>query len=306
MHRHRRRRGRACATSARATCVVSGGADGLACCCPTQRPPAGAPGCRRRCPATRPVPATRSVAALAAGLARPARRGRLMVQDAVTWSAAAVLQPVAGEIDPDDVARLAPQVLDGGADDPRPARRGARGRRRRAGVGSARSTSSSSSTPRRWSRPPSRPACRSCCRSARTPCATTARWRRSRWRRARIAERATVPCVLHLDHAVSEPLVDEAVALGFTSVMYDGSRLGDDANRDRDPRGRAALPRRGGQRRGRARRDRRQGRRARPRRTHRPGRGRAVRGGLRRRRARGRRRVLARDDQPDGASSTWS
>ncbi|HEX4699306.1 MAG TPA: class II fructose-bisphosphate aldolase [Actinomycetes bacterium] len=46
-----------------------------------------------------------------------------------------------------------------------------------------------------------------------------------------IADRATVPCVLHLDHAVSEPLVDEAVALGFTSVMYDGSRLGDEANR---------------------------------------------------------------------------
>jgi fructose-bisphosphate aldolase class II len=46
-----------------------------------------------------------------------------------------------------------------------------------------------------------------------------------------LAERATVPCVLHLDHAVSEPLVDEAVALGFTSVMYDGSRLGDEANR---------------------------------------------------------------------------
>jgi fructose-bisphosphate aldolase class II len=46
-----------------------------------------------------------------------------------------------------------------------------------------------------------------------------------------IAERASVPCVLHLDHAVSEPLVDEAVALGFTSVMYDGSRLGDEANR---------------------------------------------------------------------------
>ncbi len=46
-----------------------------------------------------------------------------------------------------------------------------------------------------------------------------------------IAERATVPCVLHLDHAVSEPLVDEAVSLGFTSVMYDGSRLGDEENR---------------------------------------------------------------------------
>jgi fructose-bisphosphate aldolase class II len=46
-----------------------------------------------------------------------------------------------------------------------------------------------------------------------------------------LAERAAVPCVLHLDHAVSERLVDEAVALGFTSVMYDGSRLGDEANR---------------------------------------------------------------------------
>jgi fructose-bisphosphate aldolase class II len=46
-----------------------------------------------------------------------------------------------------------------------------------------------------------------------------------------IAERATVQCVLHLDHAVSETLVDEAIALGFTSVMYDGSRLGDEANR---------------------------------------------------------------------------
>jgi fructose-bisphosphate aldolase class II len=46
-----------------------------------------------------------------------------------------------------------------------------------------------------------------------------------------LAQRSTVPCVLHLDHAVSEPLVDEAIALGFTSVMYDGSRLGDEANR---------------------------------------------------------------------------
>ena len=68
----------------------------------------------------------------------------------------------------------------------------------------------------------------------------------------------------------------------------------------RDPRRRAALPCGGRQRRGGAGRDRRQGRRARPRRTHRPGRCRAVRGGLRGRRAGGRRRFLARDDQPDG------
>jgi fructose-bisphosphate aldolase class II len=46
-----------------------------------------------------------------------------------------------------------------------------------------------------------------------------------------IAERAAVPCVLHLDHAVSESLVDEAVALGFTSVMFDASRLDDASNR---------------------------------------------------------------------------
>ena len=48
-----------------------------------------------------------------------------------------------------------------------------------------------------------------------------------------LAERAAVPVVLHLDHAVSEPLVDEALGLGFTSVMFDGSRLGDDQNRER-------------------------------------------------------------------------
>jgi tagatose 6-phosphate kinase len=49
------------------------------------------------------------VAALAAGLA-DGSSWQQMVHDAVTWSAAAVLQPIAGEIDPDDVARLAPQV----------------------------------------------------------------------------------------------------------------------------------------------------------------------------------------------------
>ena len=46
-----------------------------------------------------------------------------------------------------------------------------------------------------------------------------------------LAERATVPVVLHLDHAVSEPLVDEALGLGFTSVMFDGSKLDDAQNR---------------------------------------------------------------------------
>jgi 1-phosphofructokinase family hexose kinase len=50
------------------------------------------------------------VAALAAGLVGGST-WQQMARDAVTWSAAAVLQPIAGEIDPADVARLARQVL---------------------------------------------------------------------------------------------------------------------------------------------------------------------------------------------------
>jgi fructose-bisphosphate aldolase class II len=46
-----------------------------------------------------------------------------------------------------------------------------------------------------------------------------------------LAERAAVPVVLHLDHAVSRQLVTEAVGLGFTSVMFDGSTLSDAKNR---------------------------------------------------------------------------
>ena len=46
-----------------------------------------------------------------------------------------------------------------------------------------------------------------------------------------VAEVAAVPCVLHLDHADDLDLVHEALGLGFTSVMYDGSRLDDAANR---------------------------------------------------------------------------
>ena len=40
-----------------------------------------------------------------------------------------------------------------------------------------------------------------------------------------IAAAATVPVVVHLDHAESEDLVDQAVALGFNSVMFDGAKL---------------------------------------------------------------------------------
>jgi fructose-bisphosphate aldolase class II len=45
-----------------------------------------------------------------------------------------------------------------------------------------------------------------------------------------IAASSSVGCVLHLDHVVSESLVDEALELGFTSVMFDGSALGDEEN----------------------------------------------------------------------------
>ncbi|MGI8417672.1 MAG: class II fructose-bisphosphate aldolase, partial [Nakamurella sp.] len=40
-----------------------------------------------------------------------------------------------------------------------------------------------------------------------------------------IARTATVPVVVHLDHATDESLLDEAIAIGFTSVMYDGAVL---------------------------------------------------------------------------------
>jgi fructose-bisphosphate aldolase class II len=46
-----------------------------------------------------------------------------------------------------------------------------------------------------------------------------------------LAERSGARVVLHLDHAESSALVEEAVALGFTSVMFDGSRLEDAENR---------------------------------------------------------------------------
>ncbi|AEW99483.1 class II fructose-bisphosphate aldolase [Streptantibioticus cattleyicolor] len=39
------------------------------------------------------------------------------------------------------------------------------------------------------------------------------------------AEAGPAPAALHLDHATDTELVKEAVALGFSSVMYDGSRL---------------------------------------------------------------------------------
>lgn len=47
-----------------------------------------------------------------------------------------------------------------------------------------------------------------------------------------VARSASVPVAVHLDHAETAGLVDEAVELGFTSVMFDASRLPYDANVD--------------------------------------------------------------------------
>ncbi|MFC8503664.1 ketose-bisphosphate aldolase [Pedococcus sp. NPDC057267] len=46
-----------------------------------------------------------------------------------------------------------------------------------------------------------------------------------------LAEQSPARVVLHLDHATSRELVTEALARGFTSVMFDGSTLPDGRNR---------------------------------------------------------------------------
>ena len=48
-----------------------------------------------------------------------------------------------------------------------------------------------------------------------------------------LASAGPAPCVLQLDHALSKSLIEEAVTLGFTSVMFDGSTLDDTTNRER-------------------------------------------------------------------------
>ena len=47
-----------------------------------------------------------------------------------------------------------------------------------------------------------------------------------------LAEASTVPVSVHLDHAEFTDLCREAVELGFTSIMYDGSKLPDAQNRE--------------------------------------------------------------------------
>ncbi|MGK9148965.1 class II fructose-bisphosphate aldolase [Plantibacter flavus] len=48
-----------------------------------------------------------------------------------------------------------------------------------------------------------------------------------------LAREGSVRAAVHLDHAEDEALVDQAVALGFTSVMFDAATLPDDENRAR-------------------------------------------------------------------------
>ena len=45
-----------------------------------------------------------------------------------------------------------------------------------------------------------------------------------------VGRASSVPVVVHLDHAVSSGLVDQAIELGFGSVMFDASKLDYDAN----------------------------------------------------------------------------
>jgi ketose-bisphosphate aldolases len=47
-----------------------------------------------------------------------------------------------------------------------------------------------------------------------------------------LARQATVPVVVHLDHAEDTELIRQAVSLGVHSVMYDGSKLPDAQNRE--------------------------------------------------------------------------
>ena len=46
-----------------------------------------------------------------------------------------------------------------------------------------------------------------------------------------LAKEASVPVAVHLDHAEDTDLCYQAIDLGFSSIMYDGSKLPDDENR---------------------------------------------------------------------------
>jgi fructose-bisphosphate aldolase class II len=59
------------------------------------------------------------------------------------------------------------------------------------------------------------------------------------------ARRSAVPIAVQLDHADDPGLIREAAALGFTSVMYDGSKLDDERNVETTAALAAELHRRG-------------------------------------------------------------
>lgn len=50
------------------------------------------------------------------------------------------------------------------------------------------------------------------------------------WATLAVARRAATPVAVHLDHAERPELVEEAIALGFGSVMFDGGKLDYDEN----------------------------------------------------------------------------
>lgn len=50
------------------------------------------------------------------------------------------------------------------------------------------------------------------------------------WATLALARRASTPVAVHLDHAERPELVDEAIELGFGSVMFDGGKLDYDEN----------------------------------------------------------------------------
>ncbi|BAU31232.1 class II fructose-bisphosphate aldolase [Microcella alkaliphila] len=49
----------------------------------------------------------------------------------------------------------------------------------------------------------------------------------------RLADQASTPIVVHLDHATDEALVDEAIALGVPSIMFDAAHLPESENVER-------------------------------------------------------------------------
>ena len=84
--------------------------------------------------------------------------------------------------------------------------------------------SSASSTPRLWLQPLRLLGSLWCCKFHRMRCATGALAPIALATLA-LARSGAVPMVVHLDHATDTSLVDEAIELGFGSVMFDASTM---------------------------------------------------------------------------------